>query len=97
MNEPRPISVISVLLRVTERLAIHKYVMLYIDCDVFLDQYAFKPTGSTACATVDITHRISLLLESCSFAQRLFIDCSKAFDTFDHLTLIHKLEKFLMP
>ena len=68
-NDLRPISVTSFFSRVTERLVIHKYVMPFIDCAVFLDQYAFKPTGSTTCATVDITHRISLLLESHSYVR----------------------------
>jgi hypothetical protein len=56
MNDLRPISVTSLLSRVTERLFIRKYVMPYIDFAVFLNQYAFKPTGSTTCGTVDITH-----------------------------------------
>ena len=60
-NDLRPISVTSFFSRVTERLVIHKYVMPFIDCAVFLDQYAFKPTGRITCAIVDIIHRISLL------------------------------------
>ena len=63
-NDLRPISVTSFFSRVTERLVIHKYVMPFIDCAVFLDQYAFKPTGRTTCAIVDIIHRISLLIGS---------------------------------
>jgi len=64
---------------------------------LFNDQYAFKPTGSTTCALVDLTYRIQLMLEKCKYVRCIFIDFSKAFDVVDHRILIEKLVSLHVP
>ena len=43
-------------------------------------------------AIIDITQKISMLLETNKFVRFLLIDCSKAFDSVDHIILINKLK-----
>jgi len=46
---------------------------------------------STTGALIDITYKVSLLLESKEFVRCILVDFSKAFDTVDHSQLIGKL------
>ena len=68
-----------------------------LDDPRFFDQYAYKTTGSTTGALVDITYKVSLLLESNEFVRCILVDFSKAFDTVDHSQLIGKLRQFDLP
>ena len=79
--------------RVTERLIIHKYLLPALPSD----QFAYKPTGSTAAALIAITHHISHLLESSSYFRCILIDYSKAFDTINHAVLLQKLKQLNIP
>jgi len=49
--------------RVTERLIVHKYLLPALPSDQILDQFAYKPTGSTTPALVAIAHHIFRLSE----------------------------------
>jgi len=86
-------SVTSVMSRVTERLIVHKYLLPALPSD----QFAYKPTGSTAAALIAITHHISHLLESSSYFRCILIDYSKAFDTINHAVLLQKLKQLNIP
>jgi len=77
----RPISVTSIMSRVTQRLIVRKYLLPALPSDQILDQYAYKPTGSTTCALIATIHHISHLLKSSSYVRCIFIDYSKAFNT----------------
>ena len=46
----------------------------------FLDQYAFRPTGSTSAAVISLLHTITTLLQSNPFVIVISLDFSKAFD-----------------
>ena len=50
--------------------------------------------GNTTAALVDLTNRISVMLEENKYVSCLLIDLTKAFDSVDHLTLIVKLKNF---
>lgn len=97
LSDFRPISVTSLLSRLTERLIVRDYLVPYLTPHLFYDQYAYKPTGSTTCALVDFTHRIHSLLETNQYVRCVFIDFSKAFDMVDHPTLITKLAGLQIP
>ena len=56
-----------------------------------------SPSGSTTAALIATTHRISRLLESCSYVTCILIDYSKAFDTINHSILFRKFFKLPIP
>ena len=74
-----------------------KVLVPIFDDPRFFDQYAYKITGSTTGALVDITYKVSLLLERNEFVRCILVDFSKAFDTVDHRQLIVKLREFDLP
>ena len=87
----RPISVTSIFSRLTEKLVVRDFLLPCITPQFFSDQYAFKPTGSTTCALIDLTYNIQMMLEKCKYVRCVFIDFSKAFDVVDHRILLEKL------
>ena len=60
----RPISVTPVLSRMVELLIVKDHIFPLIPTEELFDQYAFKKTGSTTAAIIDITHKIPMLLET---------------------------------
>ena len=65
--------------------------------DTILDQFAFKPSGSTTSALVGLQHHVTYLLETNSYVRCLIIDFSKAFDTINHSVLLSKFCSFGLP
>ena len=69
-----------------------------IPVDNILDQFAFKPSGSTTAALVYFTHQLTKMLEQNDYVRCLMIvDFTKAFDTVDHVILLHKLSQLSLP
>jgi len=68
-----------------------------IPADEILDQFAFKPSGSTTAALVYFTHQLTNMLEQNDYVRCLMIDFTKAFDTVDHVILLHKLSQLSLP
>ena len=66
-------------------------ILPVLGSELFHDQYAYKLTGSTTCASVDFTYRIHTLLENNCYVRCTLIDYSKAFDMVDHAILVRKL------
>lgn len=88
----RPISLTSVLSRMTERLIVKKYLQPNIQRNpIYDDQFAFRPTGSTTACVTAITSTITHLLETNKFVRVISFDFSKAFDTVRHSKLFEKL------
>ena len=76
-----------------ERLIVGVHIFSAIPPNYINDQYGFKPTGCTTAVLVDLTNRISVLLEDIKYVRSLLIDFTKALDSVDHRTLIVKLKK----
>ena len=93
-SEYRPISVTPILSRILEKIVVRQflYPVLYDASSklFFEDQYAFRPTGSTTSALINLTHQISKLLEEFPYVHLIALDFSKAFDTVRHSTLLSK-------
>ena len=75
-----------------ERLIVKDHIFPSIPTEQLFDQYGFNKTGRTTAAIIDITHTISMLLETNIFVRFLLIHFSKAFDSVVHIILINKLK-----
>jgi len=64
LSDLRPISVTPILSRLVEKQIVRKYLTPNLPTKLLEDQYAYRPTGSTTTALVDITHHITLMLET---------------------------------
>ena len=90
----RPISITPILSRSMEKLVVKNCLYpALVDPDstqIFKNQFAFRPTGSTTAALIALTHTIAELLVEHPFVHVIALDLSKAFDTVRHLTLLEK-------
>jgi len=96
----RPISVTSVLSRLTERYVVRSFIypaLLHPPPSLcFSDQFAFRPSGSTTVALVALLHTICDMLSTNSFVYVIALGFSKAFDSVRHSTLINKMAQLAM-
>ena len=68
--------------------------LLYLlSVDNILGQFAFKPSDSTTAALVYFTHQLTKMLEQNDYVRCLMIHFTKAFDTVDHVIVLHKLSQ----
>jgi Reverse transcriptase (RNA-dependent DNA polymerase) len=88
----RPISVTPILSRMLEKIIVNQLIRPALPKDLLIDQFAFKPTGSTTSALTYFMHRVTAMLETSSYVRCLLIDFSKAFDVINHDILIAKLK-----
>ena len=90
----RPISVTPILSRLLEKIVVTDYLyptLITPKCEpIFMDQYAFRPSGSTTAALVSLIHKITNLLQKYPYVHVIALDFSKAFDTIRHSTLAAK-------
>ena len=63
----------------------------------FGDQFAFRPTGSTTAALIQLFHTITTMLTTNPYVIVICLDFSKAFDTVRHTTLLEKLAQLDLP
>src|SRR2546425_6561294 len=91
----RPISLTPIVSRLLEklvvRLPIYPLFTQPSTLPFFLDQFAFRPTGSTQSAIIAILHHITTLLQPSKYVRLIALDFSKAFDTLRHSTTLTKL------
>ena len=97
MSEFRPISVTPILSRIAEKLMVKHWLYPAIPPATIQDQFAFRPSGSTSCALVNLMHHVSCMLENNSYVRCLTIDFSKAFDVVSHDVLLHKVSLLALP
>jgi Reverse transcriptase (RNA-dependent DNA polymerase) len=93
----RPISVTPILSRIIEKIIVRRWIIPAINQNTVVDQFAFRPSGSTTCALVYLMHHVTSLLENNSYVRCLMIDFSKAFERVNPLILAHKLRQFPIP
>ena len=63
----------------------------------FDDQFAFRPTGSTAAAIIALSHTLRAMLSSDLHVHILSFDFAKAFDTVRHESLMNKMAQLQLP
>ena len=97
LSDFRPISVTPILSRIAEKYVVSKWLRAFTPASSVIDQYGFKPTGSTTAALTCMMHNVTSMLESNNYVRCLMIDFSKAFDTVDHIVLVKKLQMLGLP
>jgi hypothetical protein len=63
----------------------------------FIDQFAFRPTGSTTAAIISILQTVTNMLLTHPYVIVISLDFSKAFDTVRHSTLLEKIAQLDIP
>src|SRR6218665_1611430 len=100
-SDYRPISVVPVLSRILERLVVRTFVYLSFSVnpmsEMILDQYAFRPTGSTTAALVDLLQKAIDLLQENEYVVLATVDFSRAFDSVKHMPLMEKMNLLELP
>ena len=79
--------------KIIVRNFIYPSVFGSVNNDIFSDQYAFRPSGSTTAALISILHDVTNMLLSNDYVYIIGLDFSKAFDTVRHGKLMEKMAK----
>jgi len=91
----RPIS------RILERLVVNRYIYLaFAELPVhhlIQEQYAFKPTGSTCAALIDLLQKTTDLLRLIEYVAIISVDFTKALDRVRHHVLSQKFLQLDLP
>ena len=88
-----PVSLLSVVSKVFEKLVNNRIVDHLEKCGLFSDfQYGFRSSWSTADLLTVVSDRIAGAFNSCGSTWAVALDISKAFDRVRHAALLHKLK-----
>ena len=91
----RPIPLLSVFNRIFEKIMYYRLKSFLEKKNIFNDsQYGFREKRSTEHAILDIINQIENNMDNKMYSCGIFIDLKKAFDTVDHLILLHKLDHY---
>ena len=91
----RPVSLLSVVSKVFEKLVNNRIVDHLEKCDLFSDfQYGFRSSQSTADLLTVVSDRIARAFNRSGTTPAVALDISKAFDRVWHAGLLHKLKSY---
>ena len=91
----RPISLLPSLSKILEKL-VYKRLLSFLIINNILNQnqFGFRKNHSTDFAIIQLLDKITDLLAKKEQIIAVYMDLSKAFDTIDHKTLLHKLNNY---
>ena len=91
----RPVSLLSVVSKVFEKLVNNRIVDHLEKCGLFSDfQYGFRSCQSTADLLTVVSDRIARAFNRSGATRAVALDISKAFDRIWHAGLLHKLKSY---
>ena len=91
----RPVSLLSVVSKVFEKLVNNRIVDHLEKCGLFSDfQYGFRSSRSTADLLTVVFYGIARTFNRSGAMQALALDISKAFNRVWHAVLLHKLKSY---
>ena len=91
----RPVSLVSVVSKVFEKLVNNRIVDPLEKCGLFSDfQYGFRSCRSTADLLTVVSDRIARAFNRSGATRAVALDISKAFDRVWHAGLLHKLKSY---
>ena len=95
INNYRPISILSTINKIFEKI-LYSRLISYIDKFQILYkyQYGFRKKYSTEQSLIEFVDQVRLSLDKQEMTCGIFIDLTKAFDTFNHQILIQKLNHY---
>ena len=95
MDNYRPISVLSVVAKIFEKLIFEQlYEYLNNNNQITASQCGFRSLHSTLTALIEATDKWSINIVNKLLNGVIFIDLKKTFDTIDHTILIRKLQMY---
>ena len=90
-----PVSLLSVVSKVFEKLVNNRIVDHLEKCGLFSDfQYGFRSSRSTADLLTVVSDRIARAFNRSGATRAVALDISKAFDRVWHVGLLHKLKSY---
>ena len=95
LSNYRPISVLSVLNKIFEKLLYKRlYKFLNKHNVLYKYQFGFRQGHSTSHALIEIMDNVRSAIDNDMYTCGIFIDLSKAFDTVNHAILLEKLHHY---
>ena len=95
LSNYRPISVLSVLNKIFEKLLCKRlYKFLNKHNVLYKYQFGFRQGHSTSHALIEIMDNVRSAIDNDMYTCGIFIDLSKAFDTVNHAILLEKLHHY---
>ena len=95
VNNYRPISLLTSISKILERLVYKRTLRFLINCKILSNcQFGFRQKHSTTHALLSFIDKVAHAIDDFSHTIGVFLDFSKAFDTIDHDILLYKLSHY---